>query len=76
MEQLFTRKEAAKMLGISINTLDAARNSGQITYIQYVPNGCVYFTNSSIQEYIAKNTHKAKPMEIRPTYRNCRKPKR
>lgn len=73
MEQLFTRKEAAKMLGISINTLDAARSSGQITYVQYVPNGCVYFTNASIQEYIAKNTHKAKPVEVRTTYRKPRK---
>ena len=28
MEKLITRKEAAKLLGISIATLDAARNSG------------------------------------------------
>lgn len=75
MEQLFTRKEAAKMLGISITTLDAARSNGQISYVQYVPNGCVYFTNASIQEYIAKNTHKAKPAEIRATYRKPRKHK-
>ena len=26
MEKLFTRKEAAELLGISITTLDAARN--------------------------------------------------
>ena len=29
MEKLFTRKEAAKLLGISITTLDAARNSAE-----------------------------------------------
>lgn len=28
MEKLISRKEAAKLLGISIATLDAARNSG------------------------------------------------
>ena len=28
MEKLFTRKEAAELLGISITTLDAARNNG------------------------------------------------
>ena len=42
MEKLITRKEAAKILGISIATLDAARQNGLISYVQYVPNGCVY----------------------------------
>ena len=37
MEKLITRKEAAKILGISLTTLDEARNSGLISYIQYVP---------------------------------------
>ena len=37
MEKLITRKEAAKLLGISLATLDEARNSGLISYIQYVP---------------------------------------
>ena len=41
MEKLFTRKEAAKILGISIATLDTARNNGLISYVQYVQNGCV-----------------------------------
>lgn len=31
MEKLITRKEAAKILGISIATLDAARNNGLIS---------------------------------------------
>ena len=66
MEKLFTRKEAAKLL-------DDARNSGLISYIQYVPNGCVYFTDAALQEYIAKSTHRAKPMEKRSTYRNVRR---
>ena len=41
MEKLITRKEAAEILGISIATLDAARNNGLISYVQYVQNGCV-----------------------------------
>ena len=45
MEKLITRKEAARILGISIATLDAARNNGLISYVQYVQNGCVYFTD-------------------------------
>ena len=63
MERLITRKEAAQILGISIATLDAARNNGQISYVQYVPNGCVFFTDSGLQEYVAKCTHRAKPGE-------------
>ena len=70
MERLITRKEAAKILGISIATLDAARNCGQIAYVQYVPNGCVYFTDAGLQEYVAKCTHRAKPDDqARMTYR-------
>ncbi len=72
MEKLITRKEAAKILGISIATLDEARNSGLISFIQYVPNGCVYFTSAALQEYIAKSTHRAKPIEKKETYRNVR----
>ena len=73
IEKLFTRKEAAELLGISITTLDAARNSGLIAYVQYVPNGCVFFTSASLQEYVAKCTHRAKPVEKKTTYRNVRK---
>ena len=54
MEKLISRKEAAKLLGISLTTLDEARNNGLISYVQYVPNGCVYFTDANLQEYIAK----------------------
>ena len=43
MEKLITRKEAAEILGISIATLDAARNNGLISYVQYVQNGCVLY---------------------------------
>ena len=63
MNKLISRKEAAKILGISLATLDAARNNGLISYIQYVENGCVYFTEAGLQEYIAKSTHRAKPMK-------------
>ena len=54
MEKLFTRKEAANILGISLATLDAARADGLISFVQYVNNGCVYFTEAGLQEYIAR----------------------
>ena len=72
MDKLITRKEAASILGISVKTLDAARTDGLISYVQYVENGCVYFTEVGIQEYIAKCTHRAKPMERAVTYRKPR----
>ena len=74
MEKLLTRKEAAKLLGISIDTLDAARINGQVSFVQYVENGCVYFTEQSLQEFIARSTHKAKPREVNTatTFRNPR----
>ena len=72
MEKLFTRKEAATLLGISIATLDAARISGAIAYVQYVPNGCVFFTSEALQEYVAKCTHRALPITKKETYRRQR----
>lgn len=72
MEKVISRRDAAKLLGISLATLDEARSNGLISFVQYVPNGCVYFTDSGLQEYVAKSTHRAKPMEKRTTYRNVR----
>lgn len=72
MDKLITRKEAAEILGISIATLDAARNNGLISYVQYVENGCVYFTEKCLQEYIARCTHRAMPVENKQTYRKPR----
>ena len=54
-------------------TLDAARNNGLISYVQYVQNGCVYFTSAGLQEYVAKCTHRAKPAEKNATYRRPRR---
>lgn len=71
MEKLFTRKEAAELLGISITTLDAARNNGLISYVQYVPNGCVFFTSAGLQEYVAKCTHRQSPWKRKAPTEMC-----
>ncbi len=68
MEKLLTRKEAARLLGVSIPTLDTARINGLVSYVQYCENGSVYFTEASLQEYIARSTHKAKPREVNAGY--------
>ena len=72
MEKLYTRKEAAVLLGISLATLDTARTTGAISFVQYVPNGCVYFTSEALQEYVAKCTHRAVSIEKQATYRKQR----
>ncbi len=73
MQNLVSRREAAQILGISMKTLDQARRDGMIAYVQFVENGCVFFTETAIEEYVAKSTHRAKPMEIsRTTYRKRR----
>jgi predicted site-specific integrase-resolvase len=66
IEKLLSRKEAAKALGISVLTLDEARNSGLVSYIQYTENGRVYFTESALEEYMIRSTHKAKPKVEHP----------
>ena len=50
------KKEAAKLLGISPASLDIARKNGLVSYIQYVDNGSVYFTEAGLQEYIVRST--------------------
>ncbi len=73
MEKLYTRREAAGYLGISLGTLDVARNNGLITFVQYVENGCVFFTEAGLQEFIARSTHRATPQrENMMTYRKRR----
>ena len=73
MQNLITRKQAAERLGISTKTLDQARINGLIAYVQFVDNGCVYFTEAALDEYIAKCTHRARPVDsARPTYRKRR----
>ena len=73
MDKLITRKEAAKILGISLTTLDVARTEGLVSYIQYVENGCVYFTENGLQEYIARSTHRARVKGNKGTYRKPRR---
>ena len=50
-------------------------DTGAITYVQYVPNGSVFFTEEGLLEYIAECTHKATPTEKRNTYRKTWTPK-
>lgn len=74
MGTLLTRKEAAAMLGITQVTLDAARSSGRLAYIQNKPGGKVWITQEAIEDYLTRATHQARPpvRVARETYRNRR----
>ena len=48
-------------------------NAGKISYVQYVENGSVFFTETALQEYVARCTHRAVPQkENMMTYRKRR----
>lgn len=76
MTPLITRREAAKLLQVSLVTLDKLRFEGQLAYIQRAPTTRVYFRMQDIEAYIAYCHHPARPRPAasRPrTRRNFRK---
>ena len=73
MIELLTRKQAAETLGISLNTLDAERNSGRLAFIQYKRGGKVWISKEALEEYLARATHQTRPERaVQGTYRKKR----
>lgn len=60
MRTLFTRKEAAARLDISLVTLDEERQGGYLAYIQRKPGGRVWIAEAAIEEYLKRATHPVK----------------
>ena len=52
--KLYSRVEAAEMLGIGLTTLDKLRKSGKIGYYQAVPGGKVQFTDAQLEAYLER----------------------
>ena len=50
--RLYSRKEAAELLGIGLTTLDALRESGKIGFYQRRPGCKVQFTQAHIDLYL------------------------
>ena len=74
MERVYSRKEAAEILGISTKALDSARMRGAISFVQYVPNGNVFFTGKALEEYVQKCTVRSRPCnENLPPIRRTRR---
>lgn len=51
---LYSRKEAAAILGVSMTTLDKMREDRKIGYLQARPGGKVQFTQSHIDKYFQR----------------------
>ena len=50
--KLYSRKEAAELLGIGLTTLDALRETGRIGFYQRRPGCKVQFTQTHIDRYL------------------------
>ena len=67
--KLLTRQEAAERLGVSTVTLDAERASGRLAYIQRRPCCKVWISEEAVEEYLVRQTHRARPERIRKAVR-------
>ena len=58
--KLYSRTEAADMLGIGLTTLDKLRKTGKIGYYQAVPGGKVQFTSEQLESYLKRVERQAR----------------
>ena len=63
--EMFSRKETAKILGISLKTLDALREDKRIGYYQVRPGCKVQFTQTQIDKYLKKSERGMKTPQYR-----------
>lgn len=64
MDKMYSRKDAAHLLGISLTTLDAARTSGLIAYVQYsMWTTAVYISRKPGFRSILPNAHTVQNQE-------------
>ena len=58
--KLYSRIEAANLLGIGLTTLDKLRKEGKIGYYQATPGGKVQFTRAQLDSYLERAERKTK----------------
>lgn len=52
--KLYTRQEAAKMLGVGLTTLDKLRSTSKLGYYQTGHGGKVQFTQKQLDAFLTK----------------------
>ena len=70
--KLYSRTEAADMLGIGLTTLDKLRKTGKIGYYQATPGGKVQFTQVQLDKYLERSERKAKCSKYKEQSKLCR----
>ena len=63
--EFFSRKQTAKMLGVSLSTLDNLRQEGKIGYYQKYPGCKVQFTQAHIDKYLKRVEREDREPKIR-----------
>ena len=58
--KLYSRNEAAEMLGIGLTTLNKLQKTGKIGYYQAVPGGKVQFTSEQLESYLKRVERQAR----------------
>ena len=58
--KLYSRIEAAALLGIGLTTLDKLRKEGKLSYYQATPGGKVQFTKAHLDANLEQAERRAK----------------
>ena len=58
--KLYSRVEAAGMLGVGLTTLDKLRKEGKLGFYQATPGGMVQFTRAQLDAYLERAERKAR----------------
>ena len=63
---MLSRQEAAQRMGISLDVLDRLRRSGELAYLQHCKGSKVWVPEWAIDEYFARITRPARPVQKEP----------
>lgn len=58
--KLYSRIEAAALLGVGLTTLDKLRKEGKSGYYQATPGGKVQFTRAQLDAYLERSERRPK----------------
>ena len=62
----------SEFFGVTLDYLIIGKRQDVDALKKRVQDGCVYFTEVGLQEYIARSTHRARPKDNNPTFRKKR----
>lgn len=63
---MLSRQQAAERMGISLDVLDRLRISGELAYVQHHKGSKVWVPEWAIEQYFARITRPARPVQKEP----------